>query len=145
MWTDRVLTATCIEDVADWDSEKEHWTSVYIANQPGPFVPAIENAQVETFDDLLRLLDEDARELKALWADDGRQVGRREGRIEVRKESQREGEAAALLRLLERLFGPIDEAVRGRIVSADEDMLVGWIDRVLTAACLGDVMDQEDL
>jgi hypothetical protein len=54
-----------------------------------------------------------------------REQGRREGR--------QEGEAAVLLRLIERKFGPPSASARERIARADPDTLLSWSERILTA------------
>ncbi|WP_022948394.1 DUF4351 domain-containing protein [Methylohalobius crimeensis] len=63
------------------------------------------------------------------------QMGLQKGRLEGRQE----GEAAVLLRLLERQFGPVDEAVRERLARADDATLLHWCERVLTAETLEEV------
>ena len=44
-----------------------------------------------------------------------------------------QGEAAVLLRLIERKFGPPSAPVRKRIVEADAETLLTWSERILTA------------
>ena len=56
----------------------------------------------------------------------GMQIGRQEGR--------QEGEASVLLRLMERRFGSVDDAIRHRLQTADAETLLQWADRLLTAA-----------
>ena len=51
------------------------------------------------------------------------------------KRGKQEGEATALLRLMERKFGPEATAAhRKRIEQADSETLLAWLDRLLTAA-----------
>jgi predicted transposase/invertase (TIGR01784 family) len=50
-----------------------------------------------------------------------------------------QGEAALLLRLLERRFGSLDESVRQRLAGADADTLLEWGERIFDAQCLEDV------
>jgi hypothetical protein len=50
-----------------------------------------------------------------------------------REQGRQEGEAAVLLRQIERKFGAPSQAVRDRIVSADADTLLHWSERILTA------------
>ncbi len=50
-----------------------------------------------------------------------------------------EGEAAVVLRLMERRFGPPGEATRQRIASADAETLLVWAERILDAKTLEDV------
>jgi hypothetical protein len=46
---------------------------------------------------------------------------------------QRLGEATALLRQIERKFGPPSDSVRERVLAADSDTLLEWLDRILVA------------
>ncbi|MBP2299845.1 hypothetical protein [Azospirillum picis] len=64
----------------------------------------------------------------------------RQGRTEGRIEGKLEGEAAALLRLVERRFGPLPAHARDRIASADPRMVEEWLDRVLEAASLDELL-----
>lgn len=66
---------------------------------------------------------------------------REEGRLLGRKEGRQEGEAAFLLRLLERKFGRVDAKTRKRVQSADAERLLDWGERVLTAQRLEDVFE----
>ena len=45
-----------------------------------------------------------------------------------------------LLRLLQRKFGTLPEGMRERIETADEESLLEWSERVLTASRLEDVL-----
>ena len=58
---------------------------------------------------------------------------------EGRQEGRKQGEYALLLRLLERKFGPLDDATRQRVMAAAEETLLVWGERVLTAASLQEV------
>jgi hypothetical protein len=64
---------------------------------------------------------------------------------QLRKESLQQGlqqgEAKALLRFLERRFGPVDQVTRDRIAAADADLLLEWIDRFSAAESLADVFN----
>ncbi len=61
-------------------------------------------------------------------------------RAQARQEGRKEGEAAVLLRLIERTFGPPGEAVRRRIAEADAETLLAWSERILTADDLDAVL-----
>jgi hypothetical protein len=54
-------------------------------------------------------------------------------RDQGRQEGWQQGEAAVLLRLIERKFGPPGEAVRRRIAEADAETPLAWSERVHTA------------
>jgi len=69
-----------------------------------------------------------AESWKRQWLEEGEQKGRLEG------------EAALLLRLLERRFGPLPDRVRDRIAAADTASLEEWSLRVLDAGSLDDIM-----
>ncbi len=83
------------------------------------------------------MLAERIEEWTRRWKEEGREEGRQEGREEGRRE--------ALLTLIERQlelrFGPLPEAIRGRLEGADADTLLHWADRVLTADTLEAVFE----
>ena len=61
----------------------------------------------------------------------GLKRGRREGHVEGHREGLREGQVEALVRLLEKRFGTLDESVQVRIAAADLDRITHFLDRVL--------------
>ena len=65
--------------------------------------------------------------------------GREEGHQEGRKEGLVEGEAALLIRLLERKFGALPDTARRRIAGADAETLLAWGERLLDANSLDEV------
>jgi predicted transposase YdaD len=72
---------------------------------------------------------------------EGRQKGIQEGRQKGIQEGRQEGEAALLLRQLERKFGRLDPQTRKRVRSADAKSLLEWGERILTAERLEDVFE----
>jgi len=78
------------------------------------------------------MLAERVIEWTETWKEQGLEEGRRQGIVK--------GEAALLQRLLERRFGPLDEAQRQRLQAADADTLLAWGDRLLTATSAEDVL-----
>jgi len=48
-------------------------------------------------------------------------------------QGQRLGQATALLRQIERKFGLPSDTVRRRVLAADSDKLLEWLDRILVA------------
>jgi hypothetical protein len=66
------------------------------------------------------------------FIEQGLQQGRQEGR--------QEGEAAMLLRLLERRFGDLPDAVCRRVEAADPQTLLAWSERILTAQSIDEVL-----
>jgi Putative transposase, YhgA-like len=77
------------------------------------------------------MLEESIRQ----WAEELKEEGLAQGRVE----GERRGEAALLLRMLERKFGPLDEVTRRRIEAASPDRLLDWGERFVTAERLEDV------
>jgi hypothetical protein len=55
-------------------------------------------------------------------------------------QGQRLGEATAVLRLIERKFGPPSDSVRERVLAADSDTLLEWLDRILVAESVDAVL-----
>jgi hypothetical protein len=68
----------------------------------------------------------------AEWKQQWRQEGLREGR--------QEGGVALLMRVLERRFGVVPDAVKARIAAADLPTLEEWAARVFDAASIDDVV-----
>ena len=60
------------------------------------------------------------------------------------KEGLQQGEATALIRILERKFGVLAESTQQRIRSTETDTLLHWIDRALVAQRVEDVLDTEE-
>jgi flagellar biosynthesis/type III secretory pathway protein FliH len=69
----------------------------------------------------------------------GVQQGMQQGVQRGMQQGVQRGEAAVLTRQLERKFGPVPEAARQRIEAADEETLLEWSERVLTATRIDDV------
>lgn len=53
---------------------------------------------------------------------------------------RRQGEALVLLRQLNLKFGELPQDVLGRVEAADDDTLLEWSERILTAKTLGEVI-----
>ena len=62
-----------------------------------------------------------------------------EGQLEGVKKGRAEGEAALLLRILDRRFGPLSKAVKEQIAATDAETLLIYGERVLDAKSLEDV------
>ena len=67
-------------------------------------------------------------------------IGIEKGRREGWQEGRQEGEAALLVRLLERRFGDLPDWVRDRVRSADCALLETWSVRLLEAASVEEVL-----
>lgn len=77
------------------------------------------------------------------FAERFRQEGFQEGKRfaeRFRQEGMQQGEARVLARLLQLKFGELPEEVLRRIEQADEQTLLAWSERVLTASHLDDVL-----
>jgi predicted transposase YdaD len=77
--------------------------------------------------------DEEQRQTMATIAEQLIEKGKKEGIAE--------GERSTLVRQLERRFGPLSAGARERIEQAKRADLERWLDRVLTAATLAEVLD----
>jgi hypothetical protein len=74
------------------------------------------------------------------WKQEGLAQGRLEGEREGEQKGRRQGEAAFLLRQLERRFGVLPGWARDHVLAADSVMLEEWALRVLDAASLEEVL-----
>lgn len=83
-----------------------------------------------------KLKEESLREGLQEGLQKGLQKGRKEGLLEGR----REGEANVLLRLLAKKFGALPKGMRKRILEAEPELLREWIDRVITARSVAEVL-----
>ncbi len=91
-------------------------------HDPGAEVP-------EDLQEVRNMLETRAEAWQEKWRQQGMLAGRQEG------------EAAAVLRLLERRFGPLREDTRDRVLAADVPTLESWLDRAINAPSLEDVLD----
>ncbi|WP_459873054.1 Rpn family recombination-promoting nuclease/putative transposase, partial [Endothiovibrio diazotrophicus] len=69
----------------------------------------------------------------------GRKEGREEGREEGRVEGRHEGQALVLLRQIELKFGAPTSAIVARVEAADDETLLRWSERILTAEAIEQV------
>lgn len=96
---------------------------------------------VETM--LAERIDEWNRKLVQKGRKEGRSEGREEGRKEGRKQGRNEGRQETsqqiLLRLLEKKFGVLPEEARDRIAQTEPELLLEWIEHVISARSLGEV------
>jgi predicted transposase/invertase (TIGR01784 family) len=81
-------------------------------------------------------IGKDAEEAVMSYAEQLRAEGRKEGIREGRRKAQRD----VLLRLLRARFGDLPEPAAARIKAAKATELAGWLDRVLDATTLDDVL-----
>jgi hypothetical protein len=78
-------------------------------------------------------------ELMSTFAERFRAEGWSQGMQVGMEKGMQRGEVAILVRLLERKFGPVSEPLRRRLETADEETLLLWSDRILTATSLDDI------
>jgi hypothetical protein len=96
----------------------------------GPLAPGVRVP--EELLEVRNMLATRAEDWKRQWLQEGRAEGLTEGLVK--------GEAALLLRLLERRFGALPAGVRDRVAAADAAALETWGLRVLDAGSLEDVL-----
>lgn len=68
------------------------------------------------------------------------EMGRQEGVQQGVQKGMQQGEALALMRVMRRKFGDLPDLTRQRIESADPDTLLEWLDRIITADSIDEVM-----
>jgi hypothetical protein len=109
---------------------------------PGEIPPRLTLEEAETM--LAERIDEWNRKLKEESLREGLQEGLQKGLQKGRKEGllegRREGEANVLLRLLAKKFGALPKGMRKRILEAEPELLREWIDRVITARSVAEVL-----
>jgi len=76
-----------------------------------------------------------------IWNQQLREEGFWHGMQQSMQQGEQRGVAKALLVVLEKRFGAVDQNTRDRITKADSDLLLGWLDRFATATRLADVFD----
>ncbi|HKK23779.1 MAG TPA: hypothetical protein VJ947_08840 [Pseudohaliea sp.] len=81
--------------------------------------------------------------LPEYWKEKWRAELLAEGKAEGKAEGAQEARALTLLRLVERRFGPVAEAVRTRIIAADSTEIDRWLDRLFDADSLEALLDGE--
>jgi hypothetical protein len=74
------------------------------------------------------------------FREEGMQKGMQEGMQEGMQKGMQQGEALALLRQMRRKFGDVPDTARRRVEAADADTLLEWLDRILTAKSIDDVI-----
>ncbi len=104
----------------------------------GPLAPGVRVP--EELLEVRNMLASRAEDWKRQWLQEGQLAGRLEGRLEGQMAGRLEGEAALLLRQLERRFGALPAGVKDRVAAADTAALEAWGLRVLDAGSLEDVL-----
>lgn len=129
-------TRAAIGAVVDWfrgHPEQETLKSVFaglaaqlVRRTQGPGNP---EAVPEDLQEIQAMLATRAEQWTQEWLRQGVQIGRQEG------------EAALLLRQLERRFGALPDSVRALVAAAGTEQLEAWGVRVLEAGSLGEVLE----
>jgi len=73
------------------------------------------------------------------WLQEGRLEGIQEGIQKGMRKGMRKGEANTLVRLLERRFGAVPDAVRERVATASLEQIDTWFDAAIDAESLDEV------
>ncbi len=99
---------------------------------------ALDSAAPETEQVLMTL----AEQWKAEGEAKGKAEGKAEGEAKGKAEGKAEGARRLLLRQLELKFGEVPRAERERVEQADEDQLLLWSERILTAESLSALLSR---
>lgn len=83
----------------------------------------VELSETLELEEIPKVLTEQTPSWTAMWTERGRQ----------------EGEAALLLRLVERRFGPVNATTQQQVMEADTDRLLKWGDRLLSAKSVEEI------
>ena len=135
-------------ELAAWVTFFEHWQEEarMSAVHYDPVNDAMSTLRALSADDEARRLAfvreralRDERSWLSAERDEGRAEGERLGMAKGERLGMAKGKAATLLRLLDRRFGAVPEAVARRVTTADAAALDAWIDNFLTAADLDEV------
>src|SRR5690554_8216824 len=86
-------------------------------------------------DELERYCEQYSEDVKKMssFAERHLEKGRQEGMRQGMQQGMQQGGARVLLRQMERKFGTVSVEIRQRINQADEERLLEWSERVLTA------------
>jgi flagellar biosynthesis/type III secretory pathway protein FliH len=90
--------------------------------------------------DTLEELSMSWNERMAQWAEADREEGLQKGRQEGREDGVRLGSARALLKLLQKRFGPLAAAVQTQVNTAPLAQIEAWFDHVIDAPSLDAVL-----
>jgi predicted transposase/invertase (TIGR01784 family) len=120
-------------------------------------VPGVTFDEIQDLQEIQSMLAERVKEWTKDWRQQGIEEGRqqglqeglqqgmrqgmRQGMQQGMQEGMQQGEAELLLRLLERRFGPLDDAIRQQVKIADAEILLLWGERILTAQTIDEVFE----
>ncbi|MFP7753719.1 Rpn family recombination-promoting nuclease/putative transposase [Thermodesulfobacteriota bacterium B35] len=102
-------------------------------------LPGQELPQVNELMEIEAMLAERVKEWTREWKEQGLRMGREEGLQEGIQQGLQQGTRQILKRQLRKKFGSISPDIEDRIRQADEDQLLEWSDRILTAESLDEM------
>jgi Domain of unknown function (DUF4351) len=88
-------------------------------------LPGVTVPEVKKLEEISPMIAEHAIDWSTQWRDEGR----------------KEGEAAVLLRQLQRKFGSLSPEIQDSVHNADADQLLDWADRFVTAATVEEIFN----
>ena len=89
-----------------------------------------------------RLMPDHAEEIMQGFGQKYFEEGVAIGKARAKAEAMTEGEARALVRLLERRIGSVSETLRARIFAADLASIEAWFDRAIEATEFESIFDR---
>jgi len=96
--------------------------------------------RVQLAEALRRVMPEREKEMLSIAAQEWMAEGKAEGKAEGEAEGEARGEAKALLRVLERRFGPLSAEARDRVAAADVVQVEAWLDRAVDAPTVDEAL-----
>ncbi|MFM8330336.1 MAG: Rpn family recombination-promoting nuclease/putative transposase [Candidatus Methylumidiphilus sp.] len=103
-------------------------------------MPGVEFNHLNELQEVKSMLAERVIEWTEEWLRQGLEQGLEKGLGQGLARGRQEGEAAMLLRLLERRFGAVDEPSRQRLQTADAATLLRWGERLFQADSVDEVL-----
>jgi flagellar biosynthesis/type III secretory pathway protein FliH len=118
----------------------ESWLQDVILPRFGVSQEEAASLKLEELENMLaESIDRWNREILEKGREEGMEEGLEKGMEKGMEKGRQAGEALMVLRLLRLKFGPLAPEIEERVRSADQDLLLTWGERVLTAERLQDV------
>jgi predicted transposase/invertase (TIGR01784 family) len=137
---------TTVDRWAYFFSAAENLEVIPPALDSGPFREALEVARVARFTpeewlvyDRVKMAEQDARGALSFAQRQGLEQGREQGR----ELGHLEGQADALLSLIEQRFGTPEQGVAAQVRKASSDQVTRWVAQVLNASTLEDLLGED--
>ena len=102
-------------------------------------VPQANMTELDAINDLLEA-DTMLEQTIERWFDEATDKGLRQGRQEGRQEGRQSGLIRAVSLQLQLRFGPVPDWAQAQLTHATEDQLLAWVEAILTAQSLQDLM-----